>query len=171
VGNPAGHPGSGLTADLMNGMVFQYGQRYTPSALDLAVLADLGWSLPGTGTSLPPPPPAAPPPSPGLTGDVTTQTLLLLGPRRYNARLQRYQQAVFLINAGGNVFLGPLSVVLDGVPRGVSLRPLTGGVKASSARGRIVNQFFVNRLAPGESVAFVLGWAPPAGRPGAFLPA
>jgi hypothetical protein len=165
VGNPVGHPGSGLTPDLMNGMVFQYGQRYLPSALDLAILADLGWNLPGTGTPLPPPPA----PSPGLTGDVTTQTLLLLGPRRYNARLQRYQQAVFLINAGGNVFLGPLSVVLDGVARGVSLRPLTGGVKASSARGRIVNQVFVSRLAPGESVVFVLEWGPTTGRRVSFL--
>jgi hypothetical protein len=47
LGNPAGRPGANLSGDIMNGMVFQYGTRYTPSKLDLAILADLGWSVPG----------------------------------------------------------------------------------------------------------------------------
>jgi hypothetical protein len=44
-GNPAGEPGAGLVGDLMNGVVFQPGVRYTVRALDLAALADLGWKL------------------------------------------------------------------------------------------------------------------------------
>jgi hypothetical protein len=59
VGNPTG-PGSDLLPDLMNGVVFNHGTRYNVSALDLAVLADQGWSVPGI------PAPAAPGASPGV---------------------------------------------------------------------------------------------------------
>jgi hypothetical protein len=69
VGNPASHPGADLAGDLMNGMVFAYGTRYTVSPVDLAILADLGWDVPGI-TPPPPPAPVAPPvpavvPAPG----------------------------------------------------------------------------------------------------------
>jgi hypothetical protein len=47
-GNPAGQPGGELVPDLMNGVVFQPGVRYTVSALDLAALCDLGWKLAGS---------------------------------------------------------------------------------------------------------------------------
>jgi hypothetical protein len=50
LGNPAGRPGANLIGDIMNGMVFEYGTRYTVGPLDLAVLADLGWALNGSGT-------------------------------------------------------------------------------------------------------------------------
>jgi hypothetical protein len=66
VGNPAGGPGSELLGDIMNGMEFTNGTRYTVSPLDLAILADLGWSVHG----MTPPPaqpvivPAAPPAPP-----------------------------------------------------------------------------------------------------------
>jgi hypothetical protein len=50
LGNPAGRPGANLIGDIMNGMVFEYGTRYTVSPLDLAILADLGWALNGSGT-------------------------------------------------------------------------------------------------------------------------
>jgi hypothetical protein len=42
VGNPAGRPGDSLLSDLMNGIAFS---DTPPSALDLAILADLGWKL------------------------------------------------------------------------------------------------------------------------------
>jgi hypothetical protein len=48
IGNPAGGPGAELLPDLMNGMEFHYGTRYTVSSLDLAILADLGWPMHGT---------------------------------------------------------------------------------------------------------------------------
>jgi hypothetical protein len=65
LGNPAGGPGAGLVGDIMNGMVFETGKRYTVSRLDLAVLADLGWAAHGFPTppavTLPPGPPPPPP--------------------------------------------------------------------------------------------------------------
>jgi hypothetical protein len=42
VGNSAGHPGSDLLDDLMNGIVGGVGKSPGPSALDLAILADSG---------------------------------------------------------------------------------------------------------------------------------
>jgi len=42
LGNSSPRPGSGLIPDLMNGVVFFEGTRYSPSALDVAVLADVG---------------------------------------------------------------------------------------------------------------------------------
>jgi Cadherin domain/RTX calcium-binding nonapeptide repeat (4 copies) len=42
VGNTAGHPGSDLLGDLMNGVVSGAGKSPGPSALDLAILADSG---------------------------------------------------------------------------------------------------------------------------------
>lgn len=50
--------GPGLYGDLMNGMGFEYGVRYSISALDLAVMADLGLTLQG-GALSPAPEPAA----------------------------------------------------------------------------------------------------------------
>src|SRR5262249_44130213 len=58
------------SGDVMNGMMFGYGTRYALSTVDLAILADLGWSVPGF-PSLPPPwaggtaaaPVSAPPPA------------------------------------------------------------------------------------------------------------
>jgi hypothetical protein len=44
-GNPSGQPGSELIPDLMNGVEFDPGKQYSPSALDLAALSDLGWSV------------------------------------------------------------------------------------------------------------------------------
>jgi hypothetical protein len=70
VGNPSGRPGAGLSGDLMNGMQFQYGTRYSLSKVDLAMLADLGWNVagfPAPGPFAPAPqaaqPAAAPPPA------------------------------------------------------------------------------------------------------------
>ncbi|MBW3597285.1 MAG: hypothetical protein KY475_08425 [Planctomycetes bacterium] len=45
LGNPEGRPGDDLLSDLMNGIVFQPGVRYELSELDLAMLADLGWTI------------------------------------------------------------------------------------------------------------------------------
>ena len=42
VGNNLPRPGSGLIPDLMNGVVFYFGQRYYISSLDLAMCADAG---------------------------------------------------------------------------------------------------------------------------------
>ena len=47
LGNPWGRPGADLSGDIMNGMSFATGSRYTLSKLDLAILADLGWSVAG----------------------------------------------------------------------------------------------------------------------------
>jgi hypothetical protein len=60
VGNPSGGPGAQLVSDLMNGMEFDYGTRYTVTPLDLAILADLGWAMHGTLTDPAPAPAAAP---------------------------------------------------------------------------------------------------------------
>ena len=57
LGNPARQPGADLVPDLMNGVMYTYGTRYTPSKLDLAMLADLGWNVAG----FPPPAPVVPP--------------------------------------------------------------------------------------------------------------
>jgi hypothetical protein len=46
LGNPAGR-GADLIPDLMNGVVFSFATRYTVSTLDRAMLADLGWYVPG----------------------------------------------------------------------------------------------------------------------------
>src|SRR5262249_40293571 len=46
LGNPVGVPGSDLTPGLLNGVVFNLGARYAPGPLDLAILADLGWTSP-----------------------------------------------------------------------------------------------------------------------------
>jgi hypothetical protein len=45
LGNPEPGPGDDLLSDLMNGIVFQPGRRYELSELDLAMLADLGWTI------------------------------------------------------------------------------------------------------------------------------
>lgn len=42
LGNSGGLPGADLVPDLMNGVVFERGRRYGISALDLAVMADIG---------------------------------------------------------------------------------------------------------------------------------
>jgi hypothetical protein len=66
LGNPSGRPGANLSGDVMNGMMFGYGTRYALSTVDLAILADLGWSVPGF-PPLPPPwasPPAGAAPAP-----------------------------------------------------------------------------------------------------------
>jgi uncharacterized protein YidB (DUF937 family) len=44
IGNPEGQPGAELLPDLMNGVTFSTGTRYSVSNLDLAILADLGWN-------------------------------------------------------------------------------------------------------------------------------
>ena len=44
IGNSVG-PGSDLLDDLMNGLYFKRGTRYDVSALDLAMLADMGIAL------------------------------------------------------------------------------------------------------------------------------
>jgi hypothetical protein len=49
LGNPMGSVGADLIPDLMNGIVFFPGTRYVVGDLDLAVLADLGWTLAPTG--------------------------------------------------------------------------------------------------------------------------
>ena len=67
LGNPAGRPGANLLGDVMNGVVFSEGTRYTVSNLDLAILADMGWDVPGFPPPAAPVPPApqAPPPAHG----------------------------------------------------------------------------------------------------------
>ncbi len=53
VGNPAGMPGDSLIDDLMNGIVFKFGHRYSPSALDLAILSDVrNWTAPPQVTGI-----------------------------------------------------------------------------------------------------------------------
>jgi hypothetical protein len=42
VGNTRGGPDAALADDLMNGIVFEYGKRYSISRLDLAIVADTG---------------------------------------------------------------------------------------------------------------------------------
>jgi hypothetical protein len=64
LGNPSGGKGPNLSGDIMNGMVFAYGTRYTVSRLDLAVLADVGWAAHGFPAPPPPQPAVVPPPPP-----------------------------------------------------------------------------------------------------------
>jgi hypothetical protein len=68
VGNPAGQPGADLAGDLMSGVLFANGKRYTPSKVDLAILADLGWNVSGfptpAGLATVPPPTSQPTPAP-----------------------------------------------------------------------------------------------------------
>ncbi len=45
LGNPVPKPGSDLIPDLMNGVQTDFGRRYSPSKLDLAILGDLSWSV------------------------------------------------------------------------------------------------------------------------------
>jgi PEP-CTERM motif len=42
VGNAVGRPGSDLVGDMMNGVVYNYATRYQISALDLAIMQDVG---------------------------------------------------------------------------------------------------------------------------------
>jgi hypothetical protein len=56
LGNNLSRPGSDLIPDLMNGVVFDRGTRYSISLLDLAILADTGISI----VAPPPPVPAIP---------------------------------------------------------------------------------------------------------------
>jgi hypothetical protein len=42
VGNAVGRPGNNLVGDLMNGVVYNYATRYQISALDLAIMQDVG---------------------------------------------------------------------------------------------------------------------------------
>ncbi len=42
VGNAVGRPGSDLLGDMMNGVVYNYATRYQISALDLAIMQDVG---------------------------------------------------------------------------------------------------------------------------------
>lgn len=58
VGNSGGREGSSLMPDLMNGEVFYRGTRYEVSALDLAIMADVGLPMAAVG-SVPEPGPAA----------------------------------------------------------------------------------------------------------------
>jgi hypothetical protein len=65
VGNPAGLPGSNLSTDLMSDVEGNPdGQRNYPSALDLAILGDLGWQFTA-------PPAPAPTTHPQVPGDYT----------------------------------------------------------------------------------------------------
>jgi hypothetical protein len=64
LGNPSGSPGADLIGDLMNGVVFSFGTRYGVSALDRAILADLGWYVPGLSDQPAPIPQVSPAPRP-----------------------------------------------------------------------------------------------------------
>ena len=58
LGNSGARDGAGLIPDLMNGEVFYRGTRYEISALDLAIMADVGLPMAAVG-SVPEPGPAA----------------------------------------------------------------------------------------------------------------
>ena len=58
LGNSGTPNGAGLIPDLMNGEVFDRGRRYEISALDLAIMADIGLPMAAVG-SVPEPGPAA----------------------------------------------------------------------------------------------------------------
>jgi hypothetical protein len=62
LGNLPRQPGADLAGDLMSGVLFNTGKRYTPSKLDLAMLAGLGWNV--SGFPAPAAPAPAPPPTP-----------------------------------------------------------------------------------------------------------
>jgi hypothetical protein len=125
LGNPAGHPGSELIGDMMNGVEFRPGVRYQISNLDLTILADLGWSLtpqaPAAVRAIieanrpkpPPPPPPSPPPALPLTGDVTRYVRVILGKARYNTRTKQYERSAAIVNEGTRTIVGSLSVLFD----------------------------------------------------------
>jgi hypothetical protein len=139
VGNPIGGPGEELLPDLMNGIVFYYGTRYTVSPLDLAVLADLGWSMHGT---LPYPP-------------VPT-----LGPLVHHGR--RSQQTVTLTNVGGVPVAGPFLLALDGLSPRVQLVNRTGFT--GTGRPRVPYLKVAADLAPGAALTVTLRFHSPAGK-------
>jgi hypothetical protein len=143
VGNPAGLPGSDLLPDIMNGVVFYTGTRYTVGRLDAAMLADMGWSVRAPLPSTVPRP---------LTGDVTGAVRVALGKPHLNRHTHRYERMVILQNDSGQPIEEPLTLVL--VPtsrRGPLLRT-----------GRAVLQTIAGgELAPGAVLAVTLPWGGP----------
>jgi hypothetical protein len=98
LGNPAGGPGANLTGDIMNGMVFGYGTRYSLARLDLAILADVGWAARGFPAPAPPlfsPPPAPPAVAahPALVPPAPSLPPLPARPRRHRPHRHRHPAA------------------------------------------------------------------------------
>jgi hypothetical protein len=141
IGNPAGLPGTNLISDIMNGVAFHTGTRYSISPLDQAILADLG--CPAHGWQ--------PAPLPPLTGDVTGVVQVTLGRPHLDPRTHHYQGLVFLRNVGGQPIEGPLTLIVAPASRHAALRR---GVRS------VAQTIAIGELGPGATLTVVLSWGP-----------
>jgi hypothetical protein len=142
VGNPAVLPGTDLLSDIMNGVVFYTGRRYSVSPLDAAMLADMGWS--GQLTPLP----AVQP----LTGDVTGVVRIMFGPARQDRRTHHPQRTVIVQNDSDRPIQGPLTLVVMPASRHTPLPRTAHPVARTIA---------VGELGPGAVLTATLPWGGP----------
>jgi hypothetical protein len=87
--------------------------------------------------------------------DATVDVKVGLGGYAYNMATSRFSQKATLTNTSGATIAGPLSLVLDGLPTGVSLYNETGATNCAAPMGSpFIN--FDGDLAAGASVAVTL---------------
>jgi hypothetical protein len=102
--------------------------------------------------------PVAPPPAPAL------KIVLLRGRVRFDRHSRLFRQHVTVRNEGAGTIQGPLTLVLDQLPRGVRLRPGHGITRVRGAGGTSYRLATVAQLAPGQRVGVTLQFtAPDAG--------
>jgi hypothetical protein len=156
VGNPTGQAGGNLTGDLMNGVVFTYGTRYTPGVLDAAMLQDLGWTVHMAGVPSLPATAATAASTAGTSGqDLTGQVQVRFG-RVRAGKGQQHSRRVVLQNISGQTLDGPLTLLVYGSPGRPGLQGKAGRFSGKPAVvSKVIN---AGPLAPGASVTVTINW-------------
>ena len=101
--------------------------------------------------------------------DVTANVHVVLGGYAYSMATGRFSQKATLTNTSGAAIAGPLSLVLDGLPTGVSLYSATGATNCAAPMG---SPFITinGDLAAGASVAVTLQLPDPTMTPITYKP-
>jgi hypothetical protein len=101
--------------------------------------------------------------------DVTANVHVVLGGYAYSMATGRFSQKATLTNTSGAAIAGPLSLVLDGLPTGVSLYSATGATNCAAPIG---SPFITinGDLAAGASVAVTLQLPDPTMTPITYKP-
>lgn len=92
---------------------------------------------------------------------MTSQVTVLRGGFRLNQATGRFLQTITLTNTSGQAIGGPVSLVLAGLPVGVTLYNKTGTVTRGALAGNAYLDVFLGSLAPGQSVTVTLEFLNP----------